>query len=63
MIYQHDHVIEKLIDFPSVLNTMKKFKNQINYITFMNKSYKTIIPRIISPVPVKDYLVKLIGKQ
>lgn len=62
MIYQHDHVIEKEIDFATVVNTMQKYKEKINYITFMHKSYKTIIPRLISPVSVKDYLLKLIGK-
>lgn len=63
MIYQHDHVIEKQIDFYAVMEMMRKYKDNINYVTFMHKSYRTIIPRIISVVEVKKFIVKLIGKQ
>lgn len=62
MIYQHDHIIEDIIDFPAVMETMKNFK-QINYVTFMHKSYRTIIARLVNEVNVKKFVAHLIGKE
>lgn len=41
---------------------MRKYIKQINYVTFMHKSYKNIFAKLIAYLPVKDYLLKLLGK-
>jgi hypothetical protein len=62
MIYQHDHVIEKEIDFCAVVATMRKFQESINYMTFMHKNYMNIVSKYAGLPLLKGYLVKLLGK-
>jgi hypothetical protein len=63
MIYQHDHVIEKPIDFFSVVSIMKKYPSSINYITFMHKNYQNLLPKYMKYPSIKNYLLSLLSKQ
>ncbi len=36
LVFQHDHIFERIIDINILVETMKKYP--INYIGFMNKS-------------------------
>ena len=61
MIYQHDHVINGVIDFRAVIKTMRKYYKDINYITFMNKSYANIVPKLIKEKKNKEFLLDMLG--
>lgn len=61
MIYQHDHVINGYIDFVSILEVMRKYPNDIRYISFMNKSYANVVPKLISDKPMKEFILKMLG--
>lgn len=61
MIYQHDHVINGNIDFGAVIKTMRKFDKEINYISFMNKSYANIVPKLVKEKKIKEFLLDMLG--
>lgn len=62
MIYQHDYKIEKQIPFGEVVEMMRKYNQEINYITFMNNSYLNLIPKMESVPKLRAFLLKLMQK-
>ena len=62
LIYQHDHIIDGPIDFYATMQMLRKYPEQINYVTFMNKTYFNMIARMCSHLPTRDYFLSLVGE-
>lgn len=59
LIFQHDHVIVRPVDFSVIVNTMKK--HPINYIGIMNKSVFKLPHELDQHMLLRKYLCDKIG--
>ena len=62
LIYQHDHIIDGKINFYKTVKTMQQYPKEINYITFMNKTYFNMIPRMCTNLKIRDHFLAMLGK-